>query len=71
MGVTFLGLLLLSLLPGAGEEEGRGILAMGGGGIRLTGGRPVTVTYLYLSPGFDLSFLSRIKLPVPHLILVL
>ena len=30
VGVTILGLLFLSLLPGAGEEEGRGFLAKGG-----------------------------------------
>ena len=36
VGVTFLGLLLLSLLPGAGEEDGMWVLAMGGGGFRTT-----------------------------------
>ena len=71
VGVGVLGLLFLDFRPGAGEEEGWGRAGCCVGGLRSTGGRSVTLTDLYLSVGFDLDFLSRIRSPDPHLIFVL
>ena len=60
----------LFFLPGAGEVVGAGSFT-GWFGFKSTGGRSLTVTDLYLSLGLDLSFLSRIRSPWPHLIFVL
>ena len=71
VGVMDLFLLFLSLLPGAGEEDGLGILVIGGGGFRFTGGRSLTVTELYLALGLDFNYLSSMRSLYPHFIFVL
>ena len=64
-----LALFFLSFLPSAGELVGVGSLTLGVAN-RSTGGRSVIWTSVYCSL-LPLGFLSRIRSPQPHLILVL